>query len=336
MKFVIVTDTHLGKKSNDEDNQLTLNLFKTICSTAEEKGIKKFIHLGDLFHGRTLSYKTMDYANQIGRMLSNTFEISYICVGNHDVHYKDQISPNGISPIFQPFPNIEVVDTITELDIDDIALFPWPTSENIHLLEEAESKVIIGHFGINELPMNRFGSYNIKEPLNISDFKDFKLVLSGHYHTPSERSNIKYLGSPYHMEFSDAGNRGYYIFDSEDISLEFIKFDSPKFKIYNVDSDEFTEEEIYGNHIRLDFPSKKENTEIENLIEKVENLGALSVKTKFNFQSEFEVKEQEKDISELGDNKEIMNDYIDNIEVPNGIKKDHLKSVMDNIFEESK
>lgn len=332
-KFVVVTDTHLGKKDTNEENGLTYRLFKEICSQAKANDIKYLIHLGDFFQGRTLSYKILDYAHSIGKLLSNTFNHTYLVVGNHDIHFKNNIVPNGLSPLFDSFPKIKVIDSPKTLN-NKITLFPWLTSQNISDIKSVDTEVLMGHFAINDIPMNRSGSLSENQPLNISDLRRFELVISGHFHQPSINGNIKYLGSPYHMDFNDSGDRGYFIFDDEHHTFDFHKFESPKFNIINVDSENLTEKLIKGNHVRLDFGEKRENINIENIIQTVEDMGALSVKTKFLFASEYNISE-EKDVSEIGSNKEIMHDYLNNVEIPKEIDRNNLKSIMDFIYKES-
>jgi len=54
-------------------------------------------------------------------------------------------------------------------------------------------------------------------------FNKFDLVISGHFHTKSTRSNITYTGIPYEMTWSDfEDQKGFHIFDTETRGLEFV------------------------------------------------------------------------------------------------------------------
>jgi len=83
--------------------------------------------------------------------------------------------------------------------------------------------------------------------LNAEDFKKFKHVYSGHFHLPSTKGNITYLGSPFQHTFNDVGSiRGYYIFD--DGKLEFIEFtNAPKFYIITTNNLKENLDKIEGN-----------------------------------------------------------------------------------------
>ena len=55
-------------------------------------------------------------------------------------------------------------------------------------------------------------------------FSRYEQVISGHYHCRSEKDNVKYLGAPYQMTFSDVGDtKGFWTLDTGDRSLEFIE-----------------------------------------------------------------------------------------------------------------
>lgn len=185
----------------------------------------------------------------------------------------------------------------------------------------------MGHFAINGIPMNRSGTISDKQKLNISDLNQFKIV-SGHFHQVSDW----YLGSPYHMDFNDSGDRGYYIFDDEKETLDFIKFEAPQFIILNADQD-FDTECIQGNHIRIDFYSKWSESEIEKKIKQIQDLGALSVSPNYKFSQEIDDDGVTEEVASSS-NKEIMEEYLDNLEVPKGIKEKTLKSIMNSLYEE--
>jgi DNA repair exonuclease SbcCD nuclease subunit len=48
----------------------------------------------------------------------------------------------------------------------------------------------------------------------------FKMVVSGHFHEPSTKGNVNYLGAPCQYTWSDCGGwRGFGIFDTETFGL---------------------------------------------------------------------------------------------------------------------
>jgi DNA repair exonuclease SbcCD nuclease subunit len=52
-------------------------------------------------------------------------------------------------------------------------------------------------------------------------FLKFELVMSGHFHTKSQKGNITYLGNTYQMYWNDyADQRGFHIFDTDTLKLE--------------------------------------------------------------------------------------------------------------------
>ena len=88
---------------------------------------------------------------------------------------------------------------------------------NQNLLEKAD--YVFGHFEITDFYM--MPGVKAKNGLTIKDFKN-KKVFSGHYHIRQEKDNIIYLGTPYQLNFGDAGNeKGFYILDTETNELQF-------------------------------------------------------------------------------------------------------------------
>ncbi|NBP16620.1 hypothetical protein EBU95_19890 [bacterium] len=101
---------------------------------------------------------------------------------------------------------------------------PWGTT-----LDQLPSKadVCFGHLEIESFKMN--SSKECEEGFKVSDLlKQFKLVISGHFHTRHERKfasgTILYAGNPFQMDFGDADNdKGFYTLDLNSLNYEFIQ-----------------------------------------------------------------------------------------------------------------
>jgi hypothetical protein len=77
-------------------------------------------------------------------------------------------------------------------------------------------------------------------------FKDFKLVLSGHYHNAHKAgSNIYHLPSIYQHDFSEDSNKGWTIL-YDDWSMELVKSEFKQYKTYdiNLDDSKFTKKAL--------------------------------------------------------------------------------------------
>jgi DNA repair exonuclease SbcCD nuclease subunit len=331
MKYLIICDTHLGiHKSSDIWHQTTIKLFETIIDECHRRNIYTIIHLGDWFDDRkSLNIKTMSISTQIAEMLKDFYVL--IITGNHDTYYKTSIHPSSLD-VFKEYHNFTIVDN--PLTINDLKLVPWGCITE-EILEKG-GKYLLGHFEINTFSAT--GSYIFNKALyNPSDFNNFDLVLSGHFHTPSRKENIVYLGSPFHMTFNDVGSeRGYYIF--EDGNMEFIPFtEYPKFVIYDTEKP-VVPENIKGNIVKIKFQKDYGTNKNNKLIEDIQMLAPLQLHTDFSGISMVE-KNIVSDIDEsesikLKDHRNIFHDYIDKVNPPEKIKKTTLKKIIDGMLEE--
>lgn len=327
-KCLLVGDTHLGLyKSSDLYHNITINLFKEIVDTCVRRDIKRIIHLGDFFDNRRhINVKTLYTAFQIAELLKN-FEV-FIIIGNHDTFYRDKIFPTSLS-VFEEHPNIKVIDKVTE--VDDVVMVPW----GINITDVPDADILFGHFEINGFPVVK-GMDFFKAEIGINHFDRFRKVYSGHFHIPSHRNNITYLGAPFQSNFGDAGSdRGYYIL--EDDTLEFIKYKSaPEFIIITTD-DKVKPDRIKGNIVKLIYKKDYGSVENNKILENVQIYSPIQLFTDFGRISTPQI---DGSISETGElmqlksNKEILMDYVDKVSIPDHIKINTLKQFIHGLLKE--
>ncbi len=269
--MLLISDIHIGLWRDDKKgHNLIMDLFREIADLCIKKDIKKIAILGDLFNNRkSLTSNSKDTALEVVNILKN-FEL-IITSGNHDIYYNNSYSPNWLE-LFYYYDNITVVDKEPYF-INDCCFVPW--GYPIDTIEH--NGYLFGHFEINSFMMN--DSFECtKAKLNISDFKKFKHVYSGHFHHPSTKNNITYLGSPFQHNFGDCeSKRGYYIFINGNI--EFIEFTSaPKFIILKPE-DNIAKENIENNFVKMIFNSNNVN-KADKLISLIESFKPLSLDIK--------------------------------------------------------
>lgn len=325
MKYVIVTDTHLGYKGgSDVYHEICLLLFRKIAAVATERGIDTLIHGGDFFNTRkAISLKSIPVAYEILDILKKTFARSYLIVGNHDIYYKSQIKPTSLQ-MFENHDKITIVDA--PMVVGNTQLHPWIIDEFVPL----EADYIIGHFEMMDIVMNRAGTLS-KSGLPSSIFHSYKKVLSGHYHTVSGVNNIKYLGAPYHMDFNDDGPRGFYIFDDDGGDLEFIEFsDYPKFKIFNYKSIKY--DEIQGNNVKVIVTEDIGTTKVNALSTKVSGYNPNQMFIEFSFSESFDNSSVSQDDCDIVDLRTIEKKYLDKATFPEYIKREELEKHLDSLW----
>lgn len=329
MKKLIISDTHLGIYSDsDAWLDIVLDFYKHIVKYCIKNDIRELIHLGDFFDNRkSLNTKTQHIAHRIAKVLEVAKLLqTYIIVGNHDCYFKNQIYPNTLE-LFEEYKHITIVDEPTILD--DILLVPWghvPTKEYAD-----NTSYCFGHFAINGFHMN--DSYRCKNGLDKATFKDFDMVLSGHFHTPSSNNNITYLGAPYGQDFNDADSvRGYHTFDEG--KLTFIEYnDAPKFmKVYS--GNDFGKD-IEGNVVKLIFEKDYGTTKNQEIIDDLIKFKPFLYSVNFTSIDNEDDEDTSDESIEMDSKEKIVHIYMNKQVYPDNINVNTLKLMFRKLMKEA-
>jgi len=336
MKHVIVTDTHLGiKKGSDVYLRSNIALFDQICEYAGNNKITSIIHAGDFFDTRkSLSLKVIDVSQTIMTTLEDSFNQIYLIIGNHDVFFKNELYPTSLS-IFKEHDKVKIIDDIFTLD--NITMIPWLFDVNDFNYAKGKTDICIGHFDINDIQMNVSGYTSLGYSLNQSDFKNFKLVLSGHYHMPSSTGNIRYLGSPMQFTFNEMGcTTGFYVLDSETLELESIEFSHYPKHIIIKDTDSAKDFDIKDNIVKLAFTKDHgidRNTEIIRDIG-IHNPHVLKIDY-YNLNDGMTDDTVDAEI-QIRTKLEILFDFYEKSDLPDDIRYVILQKIVTNLYKEIK
>lgn len=331
MKYIVTTDTHIGRKNgNTEEIENTKDFFKWLIKKSKELGVYNLVHLGDFFHNRrSISVPVIVSSMKIIDEINENFNHSYIITGNHDIYYKNSIDPTSLELLCRD--NVEIIKE--PIAIDNILFIPWLVDDI--WLEDIKNNSFktdfaMGHLGINNIIMNKSKVKSQNDALYIKDFKNYKSVLSGHYHQYGVYDNIVYIASPYHMDFNDFGERGIYVFDSDTGDMEFIEYTgAPKY--YVMDAEDLEEDNIEGNHIRLEFYNNIGLNKINEILTFVDSLCPESMKVSYKFANEFTRDEEFGNIIEMKTNRDILVDYIKNSNVPKNLNMKTLENIIDSL-----
>lgn len=344
MKRILVTDTHLGyKKANDTYLDLTFYLFEDIGRYAKENNIVELIHLGDFFDNRkNISLKTVDRATRIIRNLQDRFQMSYLVLGNHDIFYKDRYIPNS-HQILGSYEHITVIDVPTEIS-DTLCLIPWYFEGEFGLfngtsmaefLNQTTTKYCAGHWEINGASMNVSGRPAEGSQWNFSDFQKFDMTLSGHFHTIGEYNhNVRYIGSPFHMDFNDAGPRGWYVFDDETGELEFVEWNkAPKFVKWTALPDNIFGDEFKGQVVKIVFKEDFGTTVNNTIIHDVANTKPYQLFVEYAFSKGMTEEVVDVDIALMGA-EEVHRDFIEKSDIPSHLNKNAMTKLLASMYGE--
>lgn len=234
-KVLFLGDLHLGIRNG---SSIFLNMMKKYFNEELfpyilKNDIKYVIQLGDILDKR----KSIDFivSNYLTNAFFKFFETNkihfYSTVGNHDLYYRQSVELDGPSQ-FSNNEYIHIVKTVTNIKIHDknFILCPWICEENkeqiindLKGIKDTKNSFLCGHFELAGFPIQR-GFISDKETLPKDILSNYFKVMSGHYHSPSSKDNVSYIGTPYQLTWSDYG-------------------DKKKVVVYDFDDKEF--EEIY-------------------------------------------------------------------------------------------
>lgn len=327
MAIILVADTHLGlQKDNEIWHKVIIDLFDEIIDICRKKEIKTVIHLGDFFHNRkAINTKSLAVAYSVAEA-TRDLELKII-VGNHDMFYKSQIEPTTLE-IFEEYSHIEIIKKPTVYK--DILMVPWLWDS----IDGIDVPYMCGHFQIKGFLMNNY--IECKDGIDKESLSRFEKVFSGHFHTPSEKENIMYLGSPFQQTFHDVGGeRGFYILDDD---LEFLPFSkAPKFIIIKTDSIKESDDaldNVKGNVIRLEFLEDYGTNENNKILEMVQAHSPLQLYVDFSKAAVDDTEIKMEEAPALIDHRDIIKEYIEKKKVPSNLKKNTILGIIFKMIEE--
>lgn len=259
---LFITDTHLyerrAKFDEIESDNIELNksLYKQAIKIAKEKGLDTIYHGGDIFHSR--KSQSLNILNTFREIL-NYFKDSdiklYAISGNHDK--TDYSATESFIFPFEHHPNFvlvernKVVNLTSDINLHLISFYEdseYITTLKKHINEyknilSDNKNVLLTHIGVSGAIMN--GGKKNESEIGSKLFKNFDKVLVGHFHDRSEldKGRIVYIGAAYQHNFGEDENKGVAILH-DDLSLEYINLDFPKYKNIEIDIESVSNSDI--------------------------------------------------------------------------------------------
>lgn len=251
MKIALVTDTHFGVRN---DNKSLLDYQEKFYSQVffpelKKRNITRIFHLGDLVDRR----KYINFVT-LRRMKNMFFEPAKAAgididaiVGNHDVPFKNTNEVNSLNELFDTY-GVRYYSSPETVVIDEhpILIMPWINNSNyaecIEAMKNTDAQVMFAHLEVAGCQMDK-GTIN-QHGMQLTQFRSFDKVYTGHFHHRSVNGNVMYLGAPYEMTWIDyQDEKGFHIYDTETREVEFIKNPfSIFYKLYYNDQDKTLEE----------------------------------------------------------------------------------------------
>tara|TARA_Y100000289_G_scaffold64708_1_gene77009 strand:- start:1202 stop:2239 length:1038 start_codon:yes stop_codon:yes gene_type:complete len=341
MKVAIITDTHYGFKKGSKQFHDYFELFykNVFFPTLEQEGITTVIHMGDAFDSRKgIDYQSLDWAKRVVFDPLSKYDVHMI-IGNHDTYYKNTNEVNSPQLLLEDYKNIKTYSNAKEVNIGGlhILLIPWINEDNeaetFKLIQSSNCKCAMGHLELSGFRVNK--QIVMDHGYEGKLFEKFTHVFSGHYHTRSDDGRIFYLGNPYEMFWSDAGDRrGFTIFDTETLEHGYVNNPYTMFHLITYDDDSaslFDARDCKDKIVKVVVKNKKRPKEFDKFLDKIYNSGSQEVKIVENFQiiendEDFVAEDEENTIN-------ILNRYIDESEI--NLDKSMIKEIFQNLYREA-
>lgn len=202
MKTLLCGDLHIGINESDENFlKYQKESLEWIIEEVKKSEINEVILLGDLFHNRkAVSLHAMKLAEWFLSAIKP--KLSVLCLGNHDCHFKNTNDLN--SPMH--FVNTNIIPN-PALHVNDKSLcVSWINESNlaevIEAIKKTKAKFLFGHFDLAGFKLMK-GINSLHDQIDRESLTKFKHVISGHFHSFSQKENITYIGAPYEMNWGD-------------------------------------------------------------------------------------------------------------------------------------
>lgn len=278
MKNIFTADIHLQDFSNDKiitEDGISLKLlelltaFENMCKYATENKIRHVYIGGDINHKKNIiSARSFIKFKKILDYYSN-LEFFFI-KGNHDTisHSGEESAVDLLSgPL-----NVYIIRHMTT--INNITFIPDGPELYNNLQKANSNDILISHLPLSDAKTDT--GLNIDTHFSKKDFKKFKLVLLGDYHTPQSVDHIHYSGTLIPFTRAETEEKSFIVFDDETLDIERIPTTGYR-KYYDIELTEKTNStEILetikelsdaGNFITLRQKTKDIPEELKNVLE---------------------------------------------------------------------
>ena len=340
MKILLITDQHFGVRNDNLHFVEHYRKFysKIVIPFLKASGIKEIINLGDTFDKRrSINYMSLEAAKEM--WFDPVKELGCkmtALIGNHDIYYKNTLRINSPEELLGGY-DIDVIDEPTTRSYDgtDILFLPWICDENydrtLRSITESTAPVCMGHLELNGFEAHP--GHVMDKGTDMTIFKNFKKVFSGHYHTKSNKDNCYYLGNPYQLYWNDYGQkRGFHVFDTETLRTTFYRnpFDTFHKLYYNNGVVLPNEEEVKGTFVKLIVEDKGDYTKFDYFVRQLQDIGLADLKIVEDLSVDIEGGDV---VVETEDTITLLDNYIDDIDLK--VDKSNVKNIMRSLYMEA-
>ena len=325
-KVAIITDLHFGARGDAITFVDYMDKFytNTFFPTLQERGIKTILNLGDTFDRRKyINYNSLKRARQMFfDPIRDNGMVMHMLAGNHDTYYKNTNDTNSIDLLLNEYSNINVMAEACNLIVDGRKIFmlPWICSDNyeqsMERMTDTDAEICMGHLEIAGFVMHR--GVKSHGGLNAERFRKFGLVYSGHYHHRNNDGHIYYLGNPYELTWADyKDHRGFHIWDTETMELEFIEnpytmFERVEYDDVTNDYTDYDPSIMREKYVKVIVNNKSDFKKFDDFMKNIYKANPHDVRILEDF-AEFKDGEIDEELN-LEDTMNILTSYVESVE----------------------
>lgn len=345
MKVLVITDQHFGVRN---DSLVYVEYYRQFYTNVLIPFIKAYkiehvLCLGDTFDKRkSINLNSLEAAKEMWFTPLEEMGVTMtMLVGNHDVYYKNTLRVNSPSLLLGEYGNIQIMDGPGEFLLGSLPVLgiPWICDENrsrvYELLEQSSSPLCVGHLEFNGF--ETVPGIVMEHGINTEPFKKFEKVLSGHFHTKSNKGNIHYLGNPYELYWNDyKSKRGFHILDTETLDLKFYRNPFTMFHkeyyndLENSYSDGLDKSHYENKYIKIIVDTKEDQLKFDSFLKQIYDCNPAEVKVIEDFSVEYEGVDDE---VETEDTLTLLENYVDDFN--HKLNKDTIKTLVRSLYLEA-
>jgi DNA repair exonuclease SbcCD nuclease subunit len=347
MKVAILNDTHCGVRNSSD---IFLNYQERFYSEIffpylKEHNIKNILHLGDYYeHRKFVNFKALNQNRKVFlEPLRDNGITMDIIPGNHDVFYKNTNELCSLKELLGYFTtNVNIIMKPTVLDYDGlgVAVVPWINNANYKeytdFIANCKAPMLGAHLEL--LGFDMYKGMPNPHGMTADLFKRFEMVMSGHFHTKSNKGNVHYLGSQMEFTWSDVDDpKFFHILDTETREITPVRNPITMFEkiVYNdekIDYNSIDVEQYRHKFIKVLVVNKTDLYQFDKFIDRLQNIELHELKIAENFE-EFVGSSVDDDKVSLEDTKDLLDTYVDAVETD--LDKDNIKMKLRELYTEA-
>lgn len=305
--------------------------------TLEQRGITDIIQVGDLFDSRKkVDILCLQSANQyfLHKIVGDYNMV--VLVGNHDSYHKNTISVNSPSNLIDSSLKISIIDQPLQTELVPAVFIPWVCQDNeshiMSALAETNARFLFAHLELVGFEMNP--GYIMEHGHDAKLFSKFDKVITGHYHTHSQKGNIFYTGTPYQLTFNDVDDtKGFWLMDTDTGDMEFIENPYKMFHkiVYNNGCD-YDLSTVENCVVKLIVEEKQDQMKYDIFVKSLQECNPMELKIVENFE-QFGDQKIDIDNIDISDTLSLLNRYVEDTEFD--LDKDLMKSTLQSLYNDA-